>query len=687
MPTAVQSLEQFKSTYFQECDELLGSLEAHLLEIARTSSPAEPLNAAFRAIHSLKGGATMFGFARLVSFAHTFETALDLARAGKIPLSREFVDKALVATDILSDLAMAARSEKEPPHDHERAAGEAISALCGEAASLRRAPLTPQAVQIAGAENAVADDRKGGLQTYTIIFVPAPELLRRGLEPLTLIRNLKALGKVSAKADLARLPQLRDLDPTSAYMSWKIEIETSAGLKAVREVFEFVSATAHIEIATGPTAVATQSNDAIQQPSLALDRRGTMADRRTNSIRVDLPRVERLVDLVGEITIAQAMVLQHLDQAMVHSNPQLYRALSGLLQLSRSLQDSVMAIRAQPIGTIFGRIPRVVRDCALQLGREVELEMQGEETEIDKTIVEQLADPLMHIVRNAIDHGIEPPHVRRASGKPEKGSVVLRATQRGSRIVVEVCDDGRGIDRPAVHLRAMSIGLVGPDTELSDDEIDNLIFSPGLSTARAVSGISGRGVGMDVVYRNIQQLGGQVNVRSEPGRGTTTTISLPLTLAVLDAMKIKCGGETYLIPLGHIVECLVAKHSDLNIIPGACAVINVRGKQTRVVDIAGQFGLTHRTKGDRIQIVLVEIDDHSVVGIRVDEICGHHQIVVKSIRDHFNNLPGIAGGTILGDGNVALILDVNQLATNQRLPAPRLANITRNKSDLESCGA
>ena len=688
----MQSLEQFKTTYFQECDELLASLETHLSELARRPQSKDALSAAFRAIHSIKGGATMFRLTRLVGFAHAFETVLDLARSGRIELTRDVCDRTLRAADVLADLAIAARNGEELAPGYETTAFNTLAALCANAGA-NASPLPPTSepsAQLAHADTRSALDTSDVAPqqdcTFQISFQPSPDMLRRGVEPLAVIRNLKTLGNVVVTADTSRLPALRELDPAQVHISWSIELTTKASPAKIRNVFEFAASGATIEITEkAPAKAAAQpglspESPTAQHSSPALanpepsnpdsakpvpdlpDRRGPAVDRRVNSIRVELDRVERLVDLVGEVTITQSMVLQHLDQSIINANPLLSRALSNLLQLSRSLQDSVMAIRAQPIRTIFGRLPRVVRESATLLGRRVEFETRGEATEIDKTIVEQLADPLMHIVRNAIDHGIEPPEQRVAAGKPESGMILITAAQRGGRIIVEVTDDGRGIDRAAVLSRAVSMQIVSPGAELTSEEIDNLVFSPGLSTAKTISDISGRGVGMDVVYKNIEKLGGNVSIKSTPGRGTTTSITLPLTLAVLDAMMVRCAGETYLVPLNYIVECIVADRCDLKTVPGACDVISVRGQQIRVVELAEEFGLMNPDDSQRVQIVLAEVDDGSVIGIRVDEICGHHQIVVKSIREHFS-IHGISGATILGDGNVALILDVNQLGT------------------------
>jgi two-component system, chemotaxis family, sensor kinase CheA len=656
----MQQIDQFKTTYFQECEELLSKLEEHLSGLARSADPKDDLNAAFRAIHSIKGGAAMFGFTRLVCFSHVFESALDAMRSGRIAVSEDLVEKALNATDVLTDLAAATKSGEALPEGYEVSAREQL-----ETAFLDTAPkIAGTAVKKAPAIQPTPD--ASALKAYSIKFEPAPDMLRRAIEPLLIARNLAAMGNLEVHTDTSKLPAFADLDPAVSYLSWSFELETREPIEAVQDVFQFVSGSCKLEIEAleAPVSAPLEPVRQTQAPAkdIRFDSQRPIADRRVTSIRVDLERVERLVDLVGEITIAQAMVLQHLDQSMVDSNSSLFRALSQLLQHSRGLQDGVMAIRAQPIRSIFARMPRVAREVAQETGRVVQLEMSGEETEIDKTIIEQLSDPLIHIVRNSIDHGIEPAGERRAAGKPETGTVRLTAAQRGGRIVVEVTDDGRGIDQKAVRQRAIERNLITADAELSEDEINNLIFSPGLSTARAVSDISGRGVGMDIVFENIQKLGGRVSVRSQHGAGTTTTITLPLTLAVLDGMLVRAGAENYLIPLNNIVECIVITRQDLKSVAGSGQMITVRGRQIPTVNLVQQFGLKDSENSNRLPVVLVEMESGSVVGLIVDEICGHKQVVIKSIRQNFRDLPGIAGATILGDGNVALILDVTQLA-------------------------
>jgi two-component system chemotaxis sensor kinase CheA len=656
----MQQIDQFRTTFFQECDELLSSLEQHLSELVTSVDPTEPVNAAFRAVHSIKGGAGMFGFSRITAFSHLIESVLDRLRTGSLSINRDLVDRLLSATDVLSDLAHATRSGALLPDDFELGSAEELATFAEPVAPSQRH------------ETQVSRPREEARPvSYRIEYMPGRDILRRGIEPQLVAKHLESLGKLSVECDASRLPSFEELDPACCELSWTYELVTTASETEIADAFEFVSPHCELTIAraAGPDPQPNEANAETSGDHRVTKAVSLQSSRRVNSIRVDLERVERLVDLVGEVTIAQAMVLQQLDQAIIDANPILYRALSQLSQLSRNLQEAVMTIRAQPIRSIFARMPRVAREVAQESGKRANLLTFGEETEIDKTIVEQLSDPLMHIVRNAVDHGIEGPEERRKAGKSASGTVQLSARQRGGRIIVEVSDDGRGINRERVLSKAVSLGLVDPEAQLSPREIDNLIFAPGLSTASALSEFSGRGVGMDVVSRNILGIGGRISIRSEPGVGTTTTIALPLTLAILDAMLVRVGPQSYFIPLNNLVESLVVDRRDIRTVPGSGRFVGVRGGQVKVFHLAEQLGVAEAEISARAQVMILEVETGAHVGFIVDEICGHRQVVVKNIDEHFTVLPGVSGATILGDGNVALILDVAQIA--QRRPAPR----------------
>ncbi|MEO8683897.1 MAG: chemotaxis protein CheA, partial [Devosia sp.] len=379
--------------------------------------------------------------------------------------------------------------------------------------------------------------------------------------------------------------------------------------------------------------------------------------------RVDLDKVDRVVNMVGELVITQSMLTQQMDETLRARYTELVRGLEVLAQTTRGLQDSVMAIRAQPVKSVFSRMPRLVRELGLKTAKKIKLETIGENTEIDKTVIEQLSDPLTHMIRNSADHGIETPDKRLAKGKPETGTIRLSAEQAGGNILIIVEDDGAGINRERVLQVARDKGIVAPDITPTDEQIDQLIFAPGFSTAEAVSDLSGRGVGMDVVLSNIKKIGGSVHVRSWTGRGTRMTLRLPLTLAVLDVMLVKVGDSPYVVPLSSIVETIQCSRASFERVPSGGQVLQVRGEYVQVIDLAQRFDLSSETEPENRFVVLCEAEGSAKVALIVDDIIGQQQVVIKSLEENFERVEGIAGGTILGDGNVALIVDVQSLKT------------------------
>ena len=739
----MEGLEQFKQTFFQECDELLGDLETQLMALEDGSADAEALHAVFRAIHSIKGGAGAFGFNRLVSFAHAFETMLDLMRDGKVELTPELVSLSVRGGDVLADLVNAARSGEDPEPGFEDQllselnvaaglddAGSSADGAPADAASDDGDPddfeFTPVMVNLdddddqaeaaeAEAESGTddGDDEDGADQPagrrYRIEFRPRSEMLRRANEPLLIVRQLKELGSLKVTADLSALPSFDELESDGAYLAWTFELETDLEPEEIDEVFEFVVDDCVLSIAPvdetakeqgeaadqaepapaeAPAAVqetksqpasaaegavkaaTPATDDAVKAagPAAAQAARKAPVDTApaVTAIRVDLDRVDRLVNMVGEIVIAQAMVSQQIDEDLMEDHPHLTLGLEQLFQHTRNLQDSVMAIRAQPVRSVFARMPRLVRDLSAQTGKKIRLEMSGESTEIDKTVIEQLNDPLTHMIRNAADHGIESVDERKEAGKPAEGTIFLSAEQRGGRIVIEISDDGKGINREKVREKAIEKNLIAADANLSDEEIDNLVFLPGFSTADTVSNISGRGVGMDVVRQNIQKLGGRVSIRSQPGRGSAVILTLPLTLAVLEGMIVRVGTDSYIIPLTNIVESLSPKSEDVNGVPGSGEVLNIRGEYIKLIHLQKVFDIPVAADSANGLVILVEVEGGTRVGLVVDEIIGQQQVVIKSLEENSDPIAGIAGATILGDGRVSLILDVTAIRDIQR---------------------
>ena len=729
----MDEMEAIKATFFQECEELLADLEVGLLAMQAGPADGETVNAVFRAVHSIKGGAGAFGFEGLVRFAHVFETLMDGLRSGKIEQSSGLVAALLRAADLLADLVETARGGAEAEDDRTSAmaaelkvlieGGESAASMsapaAGEPAGEPDAPFSFQPLVAPSLGEADAPftplavlplDGPGGdaaCVAWSIAFRPRASLFHNGNEPALILRELERLGPATITLDASSVPPLASLDPESSWLSWEILLTTSCEETEIREVFEFVDGDCDLSISRAgedaPAAAAAAADvdadaDAafaallasIQDPPPAAAEpdvappvmappvvaapvsRPVVAKASADpqvvapqaTIRVDPERIDRLIDLVGELVINQAMLAQRVMESGLSPSSAVSIGLDDLEQLTREIQESVMAIRAQPVKSVFQRMPRLVRETAAMTGKQVRLVTDGENTEVDKTVIERLAEPITHMIRNAIDHGLETPEARVAAGKNPEGLVRLAALHRGGRIVIEVADDGAGINRRKVLAIATDKDLVSADAQLSDEEIDNLIFLPGFSTASEVSDVSGRGVGMDVVRRSIQALGGRISIASRPGEGSTFTLSLPLTLAVLDGMVIDVAGHTMVAPLSAIVESLRPKPGDVRRLGPTGMVLAVRDTHVPLLDIGCVLGF--RTEApppsDRV-VLLVEAEDGSRAALVADGIHGQRQVVIKSLEANYRQVPGIAAATILGDGRVALILDIDAVMT------------------------
>jgi two-component system chemotaxis sensor kinase CheA len=742
----LSDLDDFKATYFDECSELLLDLEEQFAAIEAGDRSANRLNAVFRDIHSVKGGAGAFGFTELVAFAHAYETLLDHVRDGRIELSEVVTALCIRANDLVADFVTAAKAgtslggaygADERKQFDALTSGEAIEvadetvAVDGDDDDEFDIDFTPVMVELPVASpepEASADDtfvhvplavEKGH---WEIRFAPHRELYARANDPLLLFRELANLGELSVVAKLREIPPLSDFEPFGVYCTWELTlISPDATVNDIAEVFEFVEGNCDLSIvqlakgaapAAEPTladlaAVVSIPQKAVEEDSLLSfadladtvqketpprvapapvakllkpveappmavavddpdDRRSGPDDRRgagVQSIRVDLDKVDRVVNMVGELVITQSMLTQQMDDNLRAHYQELVRGLEVLAQTTRGLQDAVMAIRAQPVKSVFSRMPRLARELAQKTGKKIRLETIGEATEIDKTVIEQLSDPLTHMIRNSADHGIESPEKRIKAGKPEVGTIRLSAEQAGGNILIAVEDDGAGINRERVLEVAREKGIVAVDITPTDEQIDQLIFAPGFSTAAEVSDISGRGVGMDVVLSNIKKIGGSVHVKSRTGQGTRMTLRLPLTLAVLDVMLVRVGPSPYVVPLSSIVETIQCSRADFGRTPTGAKVLRVRGEYVQVVDLAERFKLATDIELANRFVVLCEAEGGTKVALVVDDIIGQQQVVIKSLEENFESIEGIAGGTILGDGNVALIVDVQGLRT------------------------
>lgn len=711
-------MDEVREMFLQECEDGLAEAERGLAELEQGAASAETLNAVFRAVHSIKGGAGIFGFDALVRFAHRLENVLDDLRAGRLAVTPELVSLLLVSRDRLADHVECARTGSAAPDD--AALMERLAAAGSEAqapaevlppAPVNAAPeadefgFTPVMATLPGdgpdefgftplmaTIEEAAPLGSVASAPWILRFEPRREALQNGGEPLLYLRELTRLGGRLRAVETERLPALGAIEHDGSYCAWVMELPGTLSEEEIRDVFEFISDICTLDLsrdtdsdmAAAPdeeSAVTVallpepaSPADAAQPESRDGDAAGSAAapaaaagDGKTGGVaatlRVDLSKVDHLVNLVGELVIQQAILAQNVHDP--NSDPR--GSLDGLAQLTREMQDAVMSMRAQPVRNVFSRVPRLLRELEAQTGKRVRLELSGEATEVDKTVVDGIGEPLTHLIRNAVDHGIETPADRIAAGKSPEGVLRLAAEHRGSRIIISVSDDGQGINRKKVLAKAIERGIVSPGANLSDEEIDGLIFAPGFSTAETVSNISGRGVGMDVVKKNIQALGGRVSILSQPGHGTSFNLTLPLTLAVMDGIVVRVGRQTYVIPLGSIVENIMPTARDLHHVGTDAMLLEVRGAYLPVVDLGRIFGIDVAAR-DPLQavMVIVECEDGPPVALVVDAIQDQRQIVIKSLESNFRAVEGVAGATILGDGRVALIVDVDAVGQMAR---------------------
>ncbi|WP_284876982.1 chemotaxis protein CheA [Brevundimonas sp. MEB006b] len=737
----MDAFEAIKATFFQECDELLADLEAKLMLLEQGQTDLETINAVFRAVHSVKGGAGAFGLEALVRFAHVFETLMDELRAGRKPCDAITIKTLLRASDVLADHIQAAQG-LIPPVDEARSA-----ALVAEMQVLTHggeAPVeveededdfgfTPMAFDMALDEPAPLPIADLGADApsvgWRIVFKPMGRMYVNANETSLLLRELGRLGPVTVVVDDSETPTLDALSIEDGCLTWTVDLAAAVDEAAVREVFDFVESDCDLTVTSlgaggatdigafddEPAAVLPASDDldiaallakasgaaepaAEVVPSAALEPEPAPAPIIATpvvepvaapvaatpapasapvapapvTIRVDLDRVDRLINVVGELVIQQAMLSQRVLESGLARSSGIALGLEDLELLTREIQDSVMAIRAQPVKSVFQRMPRLVREVADMVSKQVRLVTAGEDTEVDKTVVERLAEPITHMLRNAIDHGLETPEERVAAGKPAEGTVRLAALHRSGRIVIEISDDGRGINRERVKKIAVDKGLIAADAPLTDEQIDNLIFAPGFSTAAVVSDISGRGVGMDVVKRSIQALGGRISISSVPGKGSTFTLSLPLTLAVLDGMVVAAAEQTLIAPLPAIVESLTPQAVDLHFVGGVDPVIRFRDRFLPLIDVALIMGFREQPMNPTEGVaVVVETEGGQQAALLFDAIQGQRQVVIKSLETNYQQVEGVAAATILGDGRVALILDIDVLVTDMRRKSVR----------------
>ncbi|MEM1195967.1 MAG: chemotaxis protein CheA [Pseudomonadota bacterium] len=756
--------DDIQQIFFVECDEALEATEAGLDACKAGTHDDETINAIFRGVHSIKGGAGAFGHEALQAYTHCFENLLGDIREGKVALESDLVDLLLLANDLLRVHVEAARGAGDTPDDAElmkrleaarpgaqpsepseaeapveapiEAPTEApadpaadastdplddLDALLDELGAPDEAPIaaageatgetTDEATQETEAPTSAPDDETEPKSDHWLVHIrPRAGGMANGSEPLLWLREIIALGGECLACDTEAIPPIDRLDPEQGYLGWTYQLPGSVDRSEVEEIFDFVGEDCALAFGdepmppldlpeegaepapapspsagpisspptntdSGPASNPTASPPSpIPTPSASSGGKGaptpapsaTPAPAPTSaqpaqtsqSVRIDLKKLDKLIDGVGELVIAQAMLTQRVDnEGFAH-----IEELAMLDTLVRDIQEHAMAFRAQPISSVFGRVPRLLRELAGNTGKHVKLEVSGETTELDKTVIERLSEPMTHLIRNAVDHGIETPADRTAAGKEAEGTLTLAAEQKAGRIVIQISDDGRGIDREKVLAKAIKNGLVAEDAELSDDEVNQLVFAPGFSTAAQVSNISGRGVGMDVVKQNVKELGGRITIDSKPGHGTTFTLALPLTLAISDGMIVQVGDQSLVIPLAHVIESLRPSREDIKGLGTERQMLNVRGAFVPVVSLGAMTGAQGmvREACDGV-LVLVETESFGRAALMVDAITDQRQFVIKSLDAHYRSVDSVAGATILGTGKVALIVDVDFL--------------------------
>jgi two-component system chemotaxis sensor kinase CheA len=657
------NMAQFHKVYFEESFEGLDMMESGLLNMDPGTVDLDEINAIFRAAHSIKGGGGTFGFADISNFTHLVETLLDEMREGARPITAELVNTLLRSIDTLRDMLKAAQEGGQLEERQVNQRRNELEVILN----------TPQGEVAEGQPGAATagPDPIG----WHIVFRPLPQMMHTGNDPLRILRELADLGDLEVEADVSGVPRLAELEAEDSYLSWNLRLMGNVGREAVDEVFSWVEDDCELTVMPilPESEAPPESKDAGDTKPAASKRkgsdtpieqgkgsgRGDSVSPASGSIRVDTDKIDFLINMVGELVITQSMLSVLGEDFHMDRMERLQEGLAQLGRHTRELQESVMQIRMLPIRFAFSRFPRLVHDLSAKLGKKVELSLVGEDTEVDKSVIEKIGDPLVHLVRNSLDHGIESPDERLRAGKPEVGKIQLKAMHRGGNIMIEIQDDGKGLDREKILDIAMERGLVAAEQNLSDKQVFELIFQPGFSTAEQVSDVSGRGVGMDVVLRNISELGGSIEIESEAGAGSTIVIRLPLTLAIMDGQIVACGDETYIVPLASIIESIQVRPEMIKPVAGRAETFKLRDEYLPTVRLHQVFGI-EKPKARRLSeglLVVVE-SDIGYCGIFVDDLVGQQQVVVKSIEANYGKVHGISGATILGDGSVALILDI-----------------------------
>ncbi len=684
-------MAQFHQVFFEESFEGLDAMESGLLNLDMGDVDTEEINTIFRAAHSIKGGSGTFGFTSVSDFTHVMETLLDEMRDGRRQITQTALDVLLGSVDCLREMLTAIQDGDEINEsrvaEHKK---ELDKELNGESAE------TPQIQNVAQSidtvESSDAANENVGQTGWHIVFSPHAHLLKTGNDPVRMFRELKELGELTAIVDLQGVPSLYDLDPEDCHLSWDLKVEGDISREEIDDIFDWVEDDCDMAIQVLANNSPISQSETIDTEPNQLKSGGSSEQiseasnikpqdiktvqpvkksakpkpekkdskpKGSSSIRVDTAKIDTLINMVGELVITQSMLSLVGEDFSPHKLEQLKNGITQLGRNTRELQESVMNIRMLPISFVFSRFPRLVHDLSTKLNKKIELKLSGENTEVDKTVVELISDPLVHLVRNSLDHGIEMPEDRVAAGKPETGTVNLNAYHRGGNIVIEVVDDGKGLNKEVLRAKAIEKGLIEEDAILTDKQTYELIFHAGFSTAEKLTDVSGRGVGMDVVRKNIQSLGGNIEIESELGKGSTIAIHLPLTLAILDGQSVAVGDETYIVPLISIIETLNIDESMVNRVAGKGETFRLRDEYLPIVRMHEIFSVETAKATRLTEGLLVVVEGQGMrCGLFVDDLLGQQQVVIKSLEANYRRVEGISGATILGDGSVALILDI-----------------------------
>lgn len=717
-------LNRFRAAFFEEAGEHLENMEGGLLALETSGGNREVLDTIFRAAHSIKGASSTFGMDDVARFTHVLENLLDRMRDGEILQTPDLCELLLMSTDVLAELIEAEKNQSPPPDN-----------VDDVYLRLQQHSTSTTAVQQPTISNAAGEDQSDAMTVadYVIDFRPSRTFFQSGLNPLYLIEELQSLStKFEVQLDTTQLPSLSSMDPEASYFCWTIRLTTSSAQSALQDVFLFVddqtlatiqrvteqpaadaasllyssatpysshnAASADTELPPLPQAEPSPITGTVNmQPLLGAAKPEALQDRRAGSdrrsqdltahsalaaaketVRVDRERLDKMINQIGELVIGTSMVEQ--DWSRRHPDSE-STALVQLGKIVRDLQEMSLSLRMVPIATTFQKMARVIRDLSMKLGKQIRLETEGEETELDKTVVDQIGDPLMHMVRNSVDHGIESAEQRAAAGKSPEGCICLKAYHQGGNFIIEIQDDGGGLDRDRILKKAIERGIVSASDNLSDEDIYGLIFAAGFSTAEQVTDVSGRGVGMDVVRRNVEALQGSISIRSKHGQGCRIIVRLPLTLAILDGLLVRVANSSYVIPLLSVVESIKPNAAQIKRVLGKGEIISLRGEVVPLMRLEQMLNASDHTRSSEDGLLVIVEDQGRKYSLVVDELLGQQQVVIKNLEANFQKVPGVAGATILGDGRVALILDINGLHSLAAAPfAQALAESGINRS-------